>query len=252
MNRFFIYLAYNGTNYCGWQTQPNGVSVQETLEKAISTILRTPTAITGAGRTDAGVHAREMVAHFDAEIDDDANLADKLNRLLPKDIAIDRIVRVHNEAHARFDATSRLYRYYMTTRKDPFLHPFKYRIHETMNLEMMNKCAKILFEFSDFTSFSKLHTDVKTNDCVIKYAQWEQIGDDYIFTIKADRFLRNMVRAIVGTLYEAGRGRLDERGMRRIIAAKNRAVAGTSVPGHALFLEKIEYPEEIFIKNAHK
>jgi tRNA pseudouridine38-40 synthase len=247
MNRYFMYLAYNGTNYNGWQVQPNGASVQETLEKALSTILRAEIGITGAGRTDTGVHAKQMVAHFDAEVADLNQLTDKLNRFLPKDIAIKKIVQVQQDAHARFDATSRLYRYYMTTEKDPFDYLFKHRIHQEMDVEMMNKCANILFEYNDFTSFSKLHTDVKTNNCVVKIAHWEQAGSDYIFTIKADRFLRNMVRAIVGTLFEAGRGRLDERGMRRIIEAKNRAVAGNSVPGNALFLEEIEYPERLFL-----
>lgn len=246
MNRYFIYLAYNGTNYNGWQIQPNGSSIQETLEKALSTIQRTPISVTGAGRTDTGVHAKQMVAHFDSIVEDAEKLTDKLNRFLPKDIAIQKIVQVKPDAHARFDAISRTYKYYMTNRKDPFLHPFKHKIPETMNLDMMNKCANILFNYTDFTSFSKLHTDVKTNNCVIMHAQWEKQEDDYIFTIKADRFLRNMVRAIVGTLYEAGRGRLDERGMGRIIAAKNRAVAGNSVPGNALFLEDIEYNNDIF------
>lgn len=250
MKRYFIYLAYNGTNYCGWQNQPNGVAVQDVIEKSLSTILRTPTSIVGAGRTDAGVHAREMVAHFDAVIENIniETLTTKLNSILPKDIVIYKIIEVNPEAHARFDATSRLYRYYITTQKDPFLYPFRYRVPtSTLNLEMMNKCAKILFEFTDFTSFSKLHTDVKTNDCVIEHAEWTERNGGYVFTIKANRFLRNMVRAIVGTLLEAGRNKLDEAGMRHIISSKNRAVAGQSVPGQALFLEQIEYPEDIFI-----
>lgn len=246
MSRYFMYLAYSGANYCGWQIQRNGISIQEVIEKALATLLRVPTPILGAGRTDAGVHARQMTAHFDTEVEDTVVLTEKLNRILPKDIVIYKIVRVKDDAHARFDATSRLYRYYMTTQKDPFMYPYKYKVHGSIDVDRMNKCSEILFDYIDFTSFSKLHTDVKTNDCTIMYARWEQQGDDYIFTIKANRFLRNMVRAIVGTLLEAGRGKLDETGMRRIIEAKDRAVAGFSVPGNALFLEEIEYPDDIF------
>lgn len=248
MKRYFIYLSYNGENYCGWQVQPNGISVQEAIEKGLTTLLRTPTSIVGAGRTDAGVHARMMTAHFDSESEnlDLSLLTDKLNRILPKDIAIYRIVEVNPQAHARFDATSRLYRYYITTEKDPFLHHLKYKIHGNLDVEKMNACANILFEYEDFTSFSKLHTDVKTNNCIIMQTHWEQHGNDFIFTIKANRFLRNMVRSIVGTLLEAGRGKLDEAGMRQVIEAKDRAKAGTSVPGHALFLEEIEYNDNIF------
>lgn len=241
-----MYLAYNGANYCGWQIQPNGLSVQEVIEKSLSTLLRMPITIVGAGRTDAGVHAREMAAHFEAEVQDVTLLTNKLNRILPKDIVVYKIVRVKEDAHARFDATSRLYRYYLTTQKDPFMYPYKYKVHGSIDVEMMNKCSRILFEYIDFTSFSKLHTDVKTNDCKIIYAQWEQQGEDYVFTIQANRFLRNMVRAVVGTLLEAGRGKLDEAGMRRVIEAKDRAVAGLSVPAHALFLEEIGYPSHIF------
>lgn len=241
-----MYLAYNGANYCGWQIQPNGLSVQEVIEKSLSTLLRMPITIVGAGRTDAGVHAREMAAHFEAEVQDVILLTNKLNRILPKDIVVYKIVRVKEDAHARFDATSRLYRYYLTTQKDPFMYPYKYKVHGSIDVEMMNKCSRILFEYIDFTSFSKLHTDVKTNDCKIIHAQWEQQGEDYVFTIQANRFLRNMVRAVVGTLLEAGRGKLDEVGMRRVIEAKDRAVAGLSVPAHALFLEEIEYPPHIF------
>lgn len=247
MNRYFMYLAYNGTNYCGWQIQPNGLSIQEVIEKSLATLLRVPTPIVGAGRTDAGVHARQMMAHFEADVQDIALLTNKLNRILPNDIVIYKIVRVKEDAHARFDATYRLYRYYLTTQKDPFMYPYKYKVHGNIDVEMMNKCSQVLFEYIDFTSFSKLHTDVKTNDCKITCAQWKQEGQDYIFTIQANRFLRNMVRAIVGTLLEAGRGKLDEAGMRRIIEAKDRNVAGFSVPGNALFLEEIDYPDHIFV-----
>lgn len=248
MKRYFIYLAYNGEKYCGWQIQPNDVTVQETIEKALSTLLRVPTSIVGAGRTDAGVHAKQMYAHFDApEIENVHQLVFKLNSILPKDIVVYNIMRVRQDAHARFDAVSRLYRYYITTQKDPFLHHLKYKIHGAVDMQAMNACADVLFEYTDFTSFSKLHTDVKTNNCEIMHARWEQVGDEYVFTIKADRFLRNMVRSIVGTLLEAGRGKLDAAGMRKVIEAKDRGAAGSSVPGHALFLEEIEYNNDIFI-----
>ncbi|GAB6012072.1 tRNA pseudouridine(38-40) synthase TruA [Viscerimonas tarda] len=247
-NRYFLYLSYNGANYCGWQRQPNGKAVQEVIEDSLTTLLRRETPVVGAGRTDAEVNARMMVAHFDAEIDDAEaqKLIYKLNGFLPKDIAIQQIIQVNEDAHARFDATSRLYRYYITTRKDPFLVDSHYRISEELDVDRMNACANILFEFEDFSSFSKLHTDVKTNNCRMMQAQWEKKGREYIFTVQANRFLRNMVRAIVGTLIEAGRGKLDETGLRNVILAKNRQLAGCSVPGHALFLEEIEYPDSVF------
>lgn len=248
MKRYFLYLSYNGSNYCGWQRQPNGTAVQEIIENALSILLRIETPIVGAGRTDAGVHARMMVAHFDTDINFDIeNLISRLNGILPKDIAIQKILPVKEDAHARFDAISRLYRYYITTEKDPFLLNTHYRIFGELDIKKMNSCANVLFEFEDFTSFSKLHTDVKTNNCEIYHAKWEQTGHEYIFTIKANRFLRNMVRAIVGTLIDAGKNKLDEDSIRQIIEKKDRRVAGVSVPGHALFLEEIEYPENIFI-----
>lgn len=248
MKRYFIYLAYNGENYCGWQIQPNGMSVQETIEKALSILLRGTTPIVGAGRTDAGVHARMMIAHFDSEQNLNLKeLSKKLNSILPKDISIYKVVEVKPDAHARFDATSRLYRYYITTQKDPFLHHLKYKVFGDLDIDAMNACANILFEYQDFTSFSKLHTDVKTNNCKIMIAEWEKQNDDYVFTIKADRFLRNMVRSVVGTLLEAGRNKINTNDMRKIIEAKDRGAAGTSVPAHALFLEEVEYDNHIFI-----
>lgn len=250
MKRYFIYLGYNGENYCGWQIQPNGISVQETIEKTLAIILRSPTPIVGAGRTDAGVHAREMTAHFDsAEALDTAFLASKLNCMLPKDIVIYKVVAVREDAHARFDALSRLYTYHVTTVKDPFGHKLKYKFFEEPDVDAMNKCANVLFEYEDFTSFSKRHTDVKTNNCTIMHAQWVKEGDDYVFTIKANRFLRNMVRSIVGTLLEAGRGKMDVNGMRHVIEAKDRCVAGASVPAKALFLEEVEYNKDIFLND---
>ena len=248
--RYFIYLSYNGKEYVGWQRQPNGISVQQRLEESLSTILREEISVVGAGRTDAGVHARLMVAHVDlAEpLEDPAALAGKLNRLLPKDIAIRKIVPVTDDAHARFSATARTYRYYLCTEKDPFLYEFSYRVHAMPNVEAMNKACQILFEYTDFTSFSKLHTDVKTNNCTITQAEWVREGDSrLVFTITADRFLRNMVRAIVGTLLEVGSGKLSIDGFRRVIEQKDRCRAGNSVPGHALFLEHVEYPDTLFL-----
>jgi len=250
VQRYFIYLAYEGTNYHGWQVQPNGVSVQECLQKALSTLLRVETEVVGAGRTDAGVHAKLMVAHFDSE-KEDLNLellTDKLNRLLPLDISVYRVCKVHPEAHARFDALSRTYKYYITSVKSPFNRHLKWRIHGSLNYELMNEAANILFEYTDFTSFSKLHTDVKTNNCKIMQAEWSQEDETtWVFTVKADRFLRNMVRAIVGTLVEVGRGKMSIEEFRKVIEHKDRCKAGASVPGHALFLVDIEYPAETFI-----
>lgn len=249
MCRYFIYLSYDGTNYHGWQIQPNGISVQEVLMKALSTFLRKPIEVVGAGRTDAGVHARLMVAHFDFDAElDCATVVDKLNRLLPPDVAVHRVRRVKSDAHARFDATYRTYKYYITTCKDPFSRAFSWRIFQTLNFEKMNEAAQTLFDYIDFTSFSKLHTDVKTNNCKMMYARWEQIGEhNWVFTIQADRFLRNMVRAVVGTLVEVGKGKLTVEGFRKVIEEKNRCSAGTSVPGNALFLVDVGYPEELFL-----
>ena len=251
MKRYFIYSAYNGTNYCGWQNQPNGISVQQKIEEALHILLRKSLSITGAGRTDAGVHARLMVAHFDWEDEpgDLPFLTEKLNCLLPKDISIYKILPVTPEAHARFDALSRTYNYYVCTEKDPFTYPFYYRIRTLPDFEKMNEAAAVLPEYTDFTSFSKLHTDVMTNNCKIRQAEWKQEETGWFFTIQADRFLRNMVRAIVGTLLEVGRGKLSLDGFRQVIESKDRGKAGTSVPGNALFLMDIEYPASIFTVN---
>jgi tRNA pseudouridine38-40 synthase len=247
--RYFIYLAYDGTRYHGWQIQPNGISVQETLMQALATFLRRDVEVVGAGRTDAGVHARLMVAHFDYDLKlCGAAVADKLNRLLPPDISVYKVVPVKPEAHARFDATSRTYHYFVSTRKDPFNRHYAWHLFQTPDFERMNEAARALFEYTDFTSFSKLHTDVKTNNCRIMQAEWTQVGPtEWRFTIRADRFLRNMVRAVVGTLMEVGRGKLTVEGFRRVIEAKDRCSAGSSVPGNALFLVDITYPDELFL-----
>lgn len=244
MARYFIVLDYNGTNYCGWQRQPGQDTVQERVETALSTLLGTPTEITGAGRTDAGVHARNYVAHFDSEKSDlhtDANLLYKLNCILPYDINIQRISRVADTAHARFDAVKRTYRYYLTTRKDVFNHPFLHRV-QALDINKMNEAAALMKNYTDFTSFSKLHTDVKTNNCTIFDANWVADGERITFTISANRFLRNMVRAIVGTLIEIGRGKMSIEDFCKIIEAQDRGKAGSSAAANALFLEEIEYP----------
>ena len=255
--RYFIYLSYDGARYHGWQIQPNGISVQEVLGKALSTLLREPIEVTGAGRTDAGVNASLMVAHFDTTQETDEQLAYRLNKFLPQDIAIHKIVPVKDDAHARFSATSRTYIYNIVTAKTPF-DPYAYRFPQPLDFDLMNEAAKTLFDYTDFTSFSKLHTDVKTNNCRIMHAQWTQVNSQrstlnpqlstskWQFTITADRFLRNMVRAIVGTLLDVGRGVLTIQQFREIIERKDRCSAGTSVPGNALFLADITYPEEIF------
>ena len=249
MNRYFIYLGYNGKNYCGWQVQPNGVTVQQCLEEALGILLRKPVPVVGAGRTDAGVHARLMVAHFDweTEITDLFHLAGKLNRLLPKDIAVYNIVPVVSDAHARFSATSRTYNYYITDKKDPFNHETVYKLPVQPDFAKMNEACKELFKYTDFTSFSKLHTDVKTNNCKIMHALWEKENGELVFTITADRFLRNMVRAIVGTLVDVGWGKLSIEGFRCIIENKDRNQAGSSVPGKGLFLVDIGYNDDIFL-----
>jgi tRNA pseudouridine38-40 synthase len=243
--RYFIHLSYDGSAYHGWQIQPNGISVQETLQKALSTLLRTPIEVVGAGRTDAEVNARSMVAHFDFEfpIADDATLVKKLNKILPLDIAVHSIEEVQPDAHARFDATARTYKYFISTEKSPFSRHYAYRFPLALDFTLMNEAAKHLFDYTDFTSFSKLHTDAKTNNCKIMHAEWTQLSEtEWVFTIKADRFLRNMVRAVVGTLLDVGRGKISIDDFCNIIEKKDRCSAGTSVPGNALYLWEVNYP----------
>ena len=243
--RYFIHLAYDGTRYHGWQIQPNGISVEGELERCLSTILRTPIDIVGAGRTDAGVHARHMVAHFDeAEHNEEwcRQLAYKLNRMLPKDISIYRIESVDEELHARFSATSRTYHYYIHTREDPFQRHYSWECHFDLDFERMNEAAAMLLDYKDFACFCKSHTDVKTTLCDVTEARWIDDGEGcWHFRITANRFLRNMVRAVVGTLVEVGRGRMDKDGFRNVIEGKLRTKAGESMPGNALFLEMVEY-----------
>ena len=241
--RYFIYFQYNGANYHGWQRQPNGSSVQATLEDAMSTLMRTPIALTGAGRTDAGVHARYMTAHFDTDTPFDAtHLVKRLNVYLPADMAIFGIEQVADTLHARFDATARTYQYHVHTHKDAFIHTQSLQVPATLRFDLMNEAAKVLFEYIDFTSFSKLHTDVKTNNCTIIHAEWTQISThQWVFTITANRFLRNMVRAIVGTLLQVGTEKISIQEFRNIIESKDRCKAGTSAPAHALYLTNVTY-----------
>ena len=246
--RYFMHLAYRGENFHGWQTQPNASSVQQTIEEAISTIVRYPTAIVGAGRTDAGVNARMMIAHLDLPDDfkvdkDNGKFLRGLNTLVGRDIAIYSLRPVAADAHARFDATARSYRYFAHRGKNPFVGRQSWQAPDSLDFDRMNAAAALLPGRRDFTSFSKLHTDVKTNICNLRAAKWIADGEGrWYFEITADRFLRNMVRAIVGTLVEAGRGRLAPEEMNDIIERRDRSAAGTSMPGEALFLWDIQYP----------
>ncbi len=240
--RYFIKLAYNGTHYHGWQYQPNASSVQETMNKALSVLLHTTINLMGAGRTDTGVHAKEMFAHFDFEPSFDIpNLIHKLNSYLPKDIVVYTIIPVHPEAHCRFDALKRTYEYHIHSLKDPFLHDLSWYFHQQLDLDLMNEAAKLLFEHTDFQCFSKVNTDVNTFDCTIFEANWKQDNNCLVFTISANRFLRNMVRAIVGTLVNVGLHKITLIDFNAIIESKSRDKAGFSVPAHGLYLTEIEY-----------
>ena len=245
MSRYFIHLAYRGEPFHGWQTQPNAVSVQSVIEESLSKILRQPIKIVGAGRTDAGVNAHSMIAHFDvtSPITSTDNVVRGMNSMVGRDIAIYSLTKVHDDAHARFDATSRTYHYYAHSAKSPFCYPLSWQAPAALDYDKMNDAAKLLLETSDFTSFAKLHTDNKTNICKVTEAHWQPLGNDkWVFVITADRFLRNMVRAIVGTLVDVGRGKITVEQFQQIIEKKDRCSAGTSMPGHALFLWNVTYP----------
>ncbi|RKR85718.1 tRNA pseudouridine(38-40) synthase [Mucilaginibacter gracilis] len=270
--RYFIELAYNGTNYHGWQTQPNAITVQQVLDKALATLLRTPIETVGCGRTDTGVHATQLFAHLDVEeymvhgasfVDDSLTNSEpytmnhelstmnhqppsiklkSLNSLLPYDVAVKRIIPVHAGAHARFDATLRSYEYHVHFEKDPFLHNLSWLMRDRPDVTLMNQAANMIMEYTDFSCFSKSNTQVKTNNCKISRAEWVTDGDKLIFHISADRFLRNMVRAIVGTLIMVGKGEIKPEAVRQIIESKNRSNAGTSVPACGLYLTQVVYP----------
>lgn len=240
--RYFIEFSYNGKNYFGYQIQPRQNSVQAELEKALSTLLREPIKTTGAGRTDTGVHAKKIFAHFDTEQILPEDLPKKLNSFLPQDISVKQIFRVKDDFHARFDATYRTYEYYISLAKNPFTQEQAWQHwRKNLNVNAMNKACEILFEYEDFESFSKVGGDNKTTLCKIYKAQWEQHDTELKLTISANRFLRNMVRAIVGTMVDVGTGRLAPEDLRQIIEDKNRNSAGTSAPAHGLFLVDVGY-----------
>lgn len=245
MARYFITLQYDGTAYHGWQIQPNAITVEETVENALATLLRQPVDIVGAGRTDTGVHARQMVAHFDWLSDlpmQTGQLVYKLNKILPHSIAIMKIEQVADDMHARFSAKARTYHYYIHSQKDAFLNQHSHFITYNLDYEKMNQGADIMKQYKDFESFCKSNSDVKTTLCEIYDAKWHLTSDSTAyFSITANRFLRNMVRAIVGTLIDVGRGKIELDELRRIIENKNRSTAGDSMPAKALFLENIEY-----------
>mgnify|MGYP002538703844 CR=1 FL=1 len=243
MQRYFIYLAYDGTAYHGWQIQPNGDSVQECLMRALATLMRREVEVIGAGRTDAGVHASLMVAHFDSDEPlDTAFFTDKLNRLLPPDISVYRLRAVKPDAHARFDATARMYKYYVTTAKSPFNRQYRCRLFQTPDFERMNEAARSLFDYTDFTSFSKVNTDTKTNNCRIMQARWTELAPgEWRFEIQADRFLRNMVRAIVGTMVYASYGKIEPEDIPALLATRDRRLTGPTMPPQGLYLNRVWY-----------
>ena len=248
-SRYFIEFSYCGSAYHGWQRQPNALSVQEVLEEALSRLLKQEISVIGAGRTDTGVHARQMFAHFDMVIEEKQaqELVFQLNNFLPIDIVISSLKKVRPGAHARFDAVERSYEYYLSIEKDPFNHPFHYYLKKAPDVDLMNDAAKILLNYNDFQCFSKSNTDVKTFLCNIKIADWQFNGKEFVFSITANRFLRNMVRAIVGTLLEIGLKKRKVEDLIHVIESKDRSQAGYSVPAKGLFLTEIIYPKDIYI-----
>jgi tRNA pseudouridine38-40 synthase len=246
--RYFIELSYNGKAYHGWQKQPNAISVQEVVEDSLSKLLQSKINIVGAGRTDTGVHAQQFFAHFDFEgVIDFEKLIFKLNSFLPIDISIQNIFKVKTDAHARFHALSRTYNYKISLKKDVFNNETSYYLKHYLDIEKMNEAAKILFDYRNFKCFSRSHTDVKTYYCEIMLAKWNQVDHQLIFTIKADRFLRNMVRAIVGTMLDVGLGKTTIEEFHEILKSEDRTKAGASVPAHGLYLSIIEYPKSVFL-----
>lgn len=244
--RYFIELSYNGKAYHGWQNQPNAITIQQVLEEALSVLMNTKIEIVGAGRTDSGVHASQMFAHVDVDIElDYSTLIYKLNSFLPNDIAIHDMYKVKEEAHARFDATSRTYHYKISTKKNVFNNDFAYQLQLPLDVKKMDEACKILLQYKDFQCFSKSNTDVKTYNCNIIEAKWVKNHNELTFIITADRFLRNMVRAIVGTMINIGLGKIEVKDLISIIESKNRSEAGYSVPAHGLYLMQIVYPESI-------
>ncbi|MRX65043.1 tRNA pseudouridine(38-40) synthase TruA [Maribacter luteus] len=242
--RYFIVFSYFGKSYHGWQNQPNAITVQEVFEEAMSKLLREKIALVGAGRTDAGVHAKQMYAHFDfdGEVDSDV-LVYRLNAFLPEDIAVSKLFPVEKNAHARFDAIERTYEYWIVQQKDPFHMHSAHYVKHPLDVNAMNQAAKLLLDHDDFECFSKSNTDVHTYLCDVKKAEWAVESDKLVFTITADRFLRNMVRAVVGTLLDVGIGKTGLGHVNEVLNGKDRSKAGASVPAKGLYLTKIIYPE---------
>jgi tRNA pseudouridine38-40 synthase len=253
MSRYFIKLAYNGGNYNGWQVQDNTPNtIQQILEEKLVMLLQESIEVTGCGRTDTGVHARNFYAHFTCRNTDLTENAShwvyKLNTVLPSDISVFSILKVKDEAHARYDAVARTYNYYIHQHKNPFMEHFSWYQYGYIDFDLMNKAAEILLDTKDFSSFSKLNTQVKTNICYVSEASWMQLSEhEWCFVITADRFLRNMVRAIVGTLLLVGRNKITLSDFKKIIGEKNRTEAGMSAPAHGLFLAEVQYPEELYL-----
>lgn len=251
--RYFLEIAYNGKAYFGWQRQPNQISVQQVMEETLSVLLRTKIQITAAGRTDTGVHAKQLFAHFDFDgLKDKVGLVFRINSFLPKDISVKNIMEVAKDAHARFDAIQREYEYRIFIGKDPFSQDFAFQLFKRPNVDLMDQAAQMLLRHKDFQCFSRSKTDVKTYNCKIEKANWKLEGDFLIFTIVADRFLRNMVRAIVGTLLDIGFGKTTMEDFHTILNSKNRREAGASAPAHGLYLKKVVYPENIFLNKNTK
>ena len=253
MARYFITLSYDGAAYCGWQRQPDAPTVQQTVEKALSTLLRCSVEVVGAGRTDTGVNASKYVAHFDVDtpIADCRQLVYKLNLVLPHDIAVQRVRRVKDDAHARFDAIEREYTYYISQRKNPFRRYSAWQYYVDLDLDAMNLAANNLLEWNDFTTFAKLNSNNKTNICHVVRAEWRRVEDDsdlLVFTIRADRFLRNMIRAIVGTLVDVGRGRYSVEDFERILHSCDLSLSSAGAPAVGLFLSDVEYDESVYLE----
>ena len=251
MARYFIELSYNGAAYCGWQRQPDAPTVQQALEKALSTLLRQDVEVVGAGRTDTGVNASYYVAHFDCEsgVKDCAQLVYKLNLILPQDIAVKAVREVCEQAHARFDAVEREYTYYISQRKNPFRRFSAWQYYVQLDMERMNEAAATLLEYDDFTSFAKLNSNNKTNICRVVKAEWRRAEWDedlLIFTIRADRFLRNMIRAIVGTLVDVGRGRYTVEEFCDILHSRDLSRSSAGAPAQGLFLSDVKYSDEVY------
>ena len=245
-HRYFIEIMFDGTAYHGWQVQPNSSTVQQQINQAISIILGENINIVGAGRTDTGVHAKQMFAHFDSLVSFEVkDLVYKLNSFLKNDISVLRVFEVDDSAHSRFDAISRKYEYLIHFNKNPFLINKSWHFQRELDIDLMNDASKLLLNYTDFTSFSKLHTQTKTNNCSVMMAIWEIVNDTLIFSIEADRFLRNMVRAIVGTLVAVGEKKISIEEFVEIIENKNRSKAGASVPAYGLYLVSIKYPKII-------